>query len=124
MFLQVMLAVGICAVLCFALTVFAFQTKIDFTVMGGILMAACLILFIFGIVLMFFTPSKPVRLIYAGFGTFLFSVYLIYDTQLMVGGSHKYSISPEEYVFAALNIYLDIVTIFIYILSIIGETRD
>ncbi len=26
--------------------------------------------------------------------------------QLMMGGSHKYSISPEEYIFAALNIYL------------------
>jgi len=117
--------VGICAVLCFALTVFAFQTKIDFTAMGGILMAAAIVLLIFGILLMFFgSQYKPLRLFYACFGAFLFSVYLIYDTQLMIGGEHKYSISPEEYIFAALNIYLDVVNIFIYILSIIGETRD
>lgn len=91
--------------------------------MGGILMAAVIILFIFGIVLMFF-HVKVLRLIYACFGAFLFSVYLIYDTQLMVGGEHKYSISPEEYIFAALNIYMDVVNIFIYILSILGESRD
>lgn len=31
----VLLAVGVTAAVCFALTIFAFQTKIDFTVMGG-----------------------------------------------------------------------------------------
>jgi protein lifeguard len=40
------------------------------------------------------------------------------------GGKHKYSISPEEYIFAALNLYLDIVNIFIYILTIMGASRD
>jgi protein lifeguard len=49
---------------------------------------------------------------------------LIYDTQMMMGGKHKYSISPEEYIFAALNLYLDIVQIFMHILTIIGATRD
>lgn len=42
----------------------------------------------------------------------------------MMGGSHKYSISPEEYIFAALNLYMDIVNIFIYILTILSATRD
>jgi protein lifeguard len=32
---EIFLAVGITAAVCFALTIFAFQTKIDFTVMGG-----------------------------------------------------------------------------------------
>lgn len=91
--------------------------------MGGILFAATLVLFIFAIVLMFWR-SDTARLVYACFGALLFSVYLIYDTQLMIGGNHKYSISPEEYVFAALNLYIDIVQIFIYILSIIGSSRD
>lgn len=54
-------------------------------------------------------------------GALLFSVYLIYDTQLMMGGDHKFSISPEEYVFAALNIYLDIIMIFLYILRLFGR---
>lgn len=42
----------------------------------------------------------------------------------MIGGNHKLSISPEEYIFAALNIYMDIVNIFIYILTIISASRD
>lgn len=45
------------------------------------------------------------------------------DTQLILGGKHKYSISPEEYIFAALNLYLDIVTIFLLLLQLIGFCR-
>ena len=50
--------------------------------------------------------------------------YLVFDTQMMLGGKHKYSISPEEYIFAALNLYLDIINLFLYILAIIGSARD
>lgn len=64
------------------------------------------------------------NLVYACIGALLFSVYLVYDTQLMIGGKHKCSISPEEYIFAALNIYMDIINIFIYILSIIGASSN
>ena len=38
----------------------------------------------------------------------------------MIGGRHKYALSPEEYIFAALNLYLDIVLLFIYILALVG----
>lgn len=117
------MAVGITAGICLALTLFAFQTKWDFTVMGGVLFVAVIILMIFGIVAIF-VPGKTISLIYASLGALIFSVYLIYDTQMMMGGKHKYSISPEEYIFAALNLYLDIVNIFMYILTIIGLTRD
>ena len=58
------------------------------------------------------------------FTVFAFSLqYLVFDTQIMMGGGKAYSISPEEYIFAALNLYIDIVTLFIYILSIIGLAR-
>ncbi|XP_021938786.1 protein lifeguard 1, partial [Zootermopsis nevadensis] len=120
---QVLMAVGMCSAVCFGLTMFAFQTKWDFTVMGGALFVAVIILMIFGIVAIFI-PGKTITLIYASCGALLFSLYLVYDTQLMMGGKHKYSISPEEYIFAALNLYLDIVNIFLYILTIIGASRD
>ncbi|BFG03487.1 protein lifeguard 1 [Drosophila madeirensis] len=120
---EVLLAVGITAAVCLALTLFALQTKYDFTMMGGILIACMVVFLIFGIVAMFM-KGKIITLVYASFGALLFSVYLIYDTQLMMGGDHKYSISPEEYIFAALNLYLDIINIFMYILTIIGASRD
>ncbi|CAB1321252.1 unnamed protein product [Coregonus sp. 'balchen'] len=51
------------------------------------------------------------------------SRYLVMDTQLILGGNHKYSISPEEYIFAALNLYLDIISLFTLLLSLIGLSR-
>lgn len=78
---EVFLAVGITAAVCFALTIFAFQTKIDFTVMGGVLFVLVIILFLFGLGALFF-PGKIITLVYASAGALLFSIYLIYDTQV------------------------------------------
>ncbi|XP_076661603.1 glutamate NMDA receptor-associated protein 1 lifeguard [Halictus rubicundus] len=120
---EVLLAVGITAAVCFALTLFAFQTKIDFTGLSSVLYVALIILLLFGIISMIWN-GPTIRLVYASLGALLFSVYLIYDTQTMIGGNHKCSISPEEYIFAALSLYLDVVNIFLYILYIIGATHD
>ncbi|XP_050671554.1 protein lifeguard 1-like isoform X2 [Leptidea sinapis] len=120
----VLMAVGITAAICLTLTLFAMQSKWDFTAMGGILLCCTVVLLLFGIIAMFIPKNNVVTLVYASLGALLFSVYLVYDTQLMMGGKHKYSISPEEYVFAALNLYLDIINIFMYILTIIGAARD
>lgn len=120
---EVMLAVGITAAVCLGLTLFAFQTKWDFTGLHSILFVAVLVLLLFGIIAICF-PGKTMRLVYASLGALIFSLYLVYDTQMMMGGKHKYSISPEEYIFAALSLYIDVVNIFIYILSIIGTSRN
>ncbi|KYQ54286.1 Glutamate [NMDA] receptor-associated protein 1 [Trachymyrmex zeteki] len=120
---EVMLAVGITAAVCLGLTIFAFQTKIDFTGLHTFLFVAVLVLLIFGMVAIIW-QGKVMTLVYASLGAFIFSIYLIYDTQMMIGGKHKYSISPEEYIFAALSLYLDVINIFLYILTIIGATRD
>merc|ERR1719410_10554 len=121
---EVLMAVGVCAAITLALTIFAFQTKIDFTAMGGVLIAVLVCFVLFGLIAAFFPASRTLNLVYAGIGTIIFSLYIVYDTQLMVGGSHKYSLSPEEYVFASLNLYLDIVNLFMYILTIIGNSRS
>lgn len=42
------------------------------------------------------------------------------DTQLILGNKFL-SISPEDYVFAALNLYTDMVFIFVFILAIVGR---
>ena len=57
---------------------------------------------------------------YGSLGALVFSLYIVYDTQLMMGGKHKYSLSPEEYIFAALNLYLDVVNLFRYVLILVG----
>ncbi|XP_034650607.1 protein lifeguard 1 isoform X2 [Drosophila subobscura] len=119
---EVLMAVGITAAVTLGLTLFALQTKWDFTMCGGVLVCCLVVFIIFGIIAIFI-PGQVIQMVYASLGALLFSVYLVYDTQLMLGGNHKYSISPEEYIFAALNLYLDIVNIFMYILTIIGLAR-
>uniref|UniRef100_A0A452I7A4 Uncharacterized protein n=1 Tax=Gopherus agassizii TaxID=38772 RepID=A0A452I7A4_9SAUR len=45
--------------------------------------------------------------------------FLAYDTQLLVGNK-QYGLSPEEYIFDALEIYVDIVYIFLFLLRFLG----
>ncbi|CAG5130565.1 unnamed protein product [Candidula unifasciata] len=120
---EVLMAVGITALVALALTIFAFQTRWDFTMMGGMLFVLVIVLICFGL-LCAIIPSRVLNIVYASIGALIFSAYLVVDTQLMLGGKHQYSLSPEEYIFAALNLYLDIVNLFIFILSIIGSSRD
>ena len=117
----VFIAIGITAAITISLTIFAFQTKIDFTVYSGMLFVVLICLLIFGFIVIIF-PSQVMVAVYGSLGALLFSAYLVVDTQLMIGGNHHYSISPEEYVFAALNLYLDIINIFLYILTILNAT--
>jgi len=119
----VLIAVGITAGVTFCLTIFAFQTKIDFTVCGGMLCAVLVIFMIAGFLLIFLPKTKWTMIGFGSVGALIFSLYIVYDTQLMMGGKHKYSLSPEEYIFAALNIYLDIINLFMYILMIVGAAR-
>lgn len=75
---QVLLALGITAAVVLALTLFAFQTKWDFTVLNGILFVAVIILMIFGIVSMFWRNSV-FHLIYSCLGALIFCVYLVVE---------------------------------------------
>ena len=54
---EVLFAVGITALVAFSLTLFAFQTKIDFTMCSGGLLVLLVCLLIFGIFAIIF-PSK------------------------------------------------------------------
>ncbi|GFH20908.1 uncharacterized protein HaLaN_18115, partial [Haematococcus lacustris] len=56
-------------------------------------------------------------------GASLFSLYLIYDIQMLMGGNHKYKLSPDEYVLGAITLYLDIINLFLHILQVLSEMR-
>jgi FtsH-binding integral membrane protein len=120
----VLMAIGICAAVTFALTIFAFQTKYDFTTCGGMLCGMVVVLMFAGILMAIMPYNKFAYIGYASAGALIFSMYIVYDTQVMMGGKHKYSISPEEYVFASLSLYLDVINLFMYILMIIGAARS
>uniref|UniRef100_A0A8C2X2Q5 Zgc:110410 n=1 Tax=Cyclopterus lumpus TaxID=8103 RepID=A0A8C2X2Q5_CYCLU len=119
----VLWAVGATALVSFALTLFAMQTKWDFTGLNGSMWVFAWTLLSFAL-LCGILRSQYLYILYACLGTLLFSLYLVFDTQRILGGKHrKYEVSPEEYVFAALNLYLDIVTLFLLLLQLIGLCR-
>nr|XP_032807758.1 protein lifeguard 2-like [Petromyzon marinus] len=114
---SVMWAAGITAFISLGLTIFSFQTKIDFTMKSGIMFVFLMALLSFGLMCAILR-SDWANIAYATLGALVFAVYLVIDTQLMMGGKHRYSLNPEEYIFAALNLYIDIVSIFLFILTI------
>lgn len=61
------------------------STKLDYSVDDkGFLFVLLLVLFVFGIITIFY-HGKIVRLVYASLGALVFSFYLVFDTQLMMG---------------------------------------
>jgi len=120
---EVMIALGITVAVVLGLTLFALQTKIDFTAMGGILVVALVCLMMFGFFAIIFR-SNVVNIIYASLGALLFGFYIVFDTQMMMGGKHKYALDPEEYIFASLNLYLDIINLFLFILRLVGSSNN
>ncbi|KAM8850533.1 protein lifeguard 3-like [Spinachia spinachia] len=120
----VFLALGITAVVCIAVTVFCFQTKVDFTKCQGLFCVLGIVVFVTGIIstiVLSFKYMLWLHMLYAAIGAIAFTLFLAYHTQLLLG-NRKHSISPEEYVFAALSLYVDIVQIFLFLLQIIGAT--
>lgn len=123
---SVIMCLGITAVVCLTVTVFSFQTKIDVTSYQGVLLVFCMVMFISGLVLAFVLPYGCLpwmHAVYGALGAILFTMFLAFDTQLLMGNK-RYSMSPEEYVFATLNIYLDVIYIFSFFLQLFGTQRD
>ncbi|KFP03327.1 Protein lifeguard 3 [Calypte anna] len=60
------------------------------------------------------------HMLYAAIGAIAFTLFLAYDTQLVLG-NRKNTLSPEEYVYGALTIYTDIIYIFTFMLQIVGR---
>jgi len=120
---SVVLCLFVTAAVAGALTAVAFNTKIDATGLGAYLRATSLALFFVGLA-GFFLHAPIIQLVYAAGGAALFAGYLVYDTQLVVGGKNKQKqFSIDDYVLAALSIYMDLVRLFIFILRLLGDKR-
>merc|ERR1711920_291230 len=95
-----------------ALTAFACQTKVDFTGCGPYLFCGMNVLMGFGFVLWIVSLAgltgpalQTMRLVYAAGGALLFSVYIVFDTQMIIGGKHRIRFSIDDYAAAAISLY-------------------
>ncbi|XP_037369945.1 protein lifeguard 4 [Talpa occidentalis] len=92
------------------LTIYTLQSKRDFGKFGAGLFAVLWILCLSAILRLFFY-SETMELVMAAVGALLFCGFIIYDTHSLM---HR--LSPEEYVLAAINLYLDIINLFLHML--------
>ncbi|CAL8401547.1 unnamed protein product [Arctogadus glacialis] len=123
---SVVLCLGITAIVCLSVTLFSFHSKFDFTSCQGVMLALCVVMLLCAITLSIVVPFGYVpwlHAVYAVIGAVLFTLFLAFDTQLLLGNK-RYAISPEEYVFATLNLYLDIVYLFSFLLQCVGGGRE
>jgi len=124
---SVVLAAGITVGIFFAMTVFACTTKKDFTGFGPYLFAGLMSMCMFGFALSILcicgVHIQWAIMLYDFFGVLLFTFYIVFDTQLIVGGGHKVQFAIDDYCFAALNLYLDIINLFMHLLSLLGDRR-
>ena len=63
--------------------------EFDFTAMGGVLLVALICLMMFGFFALIFPGNNIVNIVYASLGALIFGIYIVFDTQLMMGGKHK-----------------------------------
>jgi FtsH-binding integral membrane protein len=102
-----------------ALTVFACQTKYDFTHWMPYLFGGLWLLIIFGFMAAFFPYNSSVELVYGGVSALIFSGYILVDTQLIMRHYHI-----EEEIAAAISLYLDIINLFLSILRILNSQQN
>lgn len=117
----VLIAAGICAACCLAVSIFSCHSKFDFTSCAGFLFIAVWILLLFGI-LTLFTYNTILNTVYSALGALLFMAFLAFDTQMIMGG-RKLELSPEEHIYAALQLYMDVVQLFLFILRLVSAGR-
>ncbi|CAD7288003.1 Bax inhibitor-1/YccA family protein [Campylobacter suis] len=95
------------------LSIFAMNTKRDFTTMGKMLFIALIVVIVASIINIFM-HSPIMQLVISSVAAILFSAYILYDTQNIIRGNYE---TPVE---GAVALYLDFVNLFTSLLQILG----
>ena len=112
-------------VLTASITVYAVTTKTDFTklcgpwVCFGLLMIICVQMLLSILSMWLFAFTETWIPFASGFCVIIYGLFLLIDTQLIVGG-RRHELSIDDYVVGAMLIYLDIIMIFLELLKLFG----
>jgi FtsH-binding integral membrane protein len=129
---SVVLCCGLTGMVVLGLTVYATQSKQDFTGIGPYLVCFLLVLFGCGL---FMSIAGPLglattaawgymQMAYAAAGAVVFSFFIVYDTQMIVGGKHQNEFCVDDYAMAAISLYMDVIQLFLALLRLIGRQDD
>ncbi|XP_024981798.1 protein LIFEGUARD 2-like [Cynara cardunculus var. scolymus] len=110
------------AVVVVSLTLFTFwaaRRGYDFNFLGPFLFGALMVLFVFSLIQLFFPLGKTSTMIYGCLGAIIFCGYIVYDTDNLI---KRYTY--DEYIWAAISLYLDILNLFMSLLTILTGADD
>lgn len=110
------------AVATLVIALLAKYSSLDITTCGCALLVLGIVHLSAALLLAILLPSQTTSVIIASSGAFLVSLYMLFDLQLIMGG-RQLEISPEEYIMAALILYIDIINLFQYLLILFGNRR-
>lgn len=102
------------------ITMYAYSTDKDFSYIRALFVV--LISQFGGFILMAFILNlTTLKMVCCLVATLIFGIYLVYDTQVIL---KKYGevYSVDDYIFASLQIYIDIVRLFLIILATVGKS--
>ena len=111
------------ALVTISLTIYAFYTKTEMTVFMGLAFVVYLAMFPILLFGAFFMKMQALYIFYCCLGLILYSLFLIIDTMQIVRNNKSlggYEVDYDDYVIGAMQLYLDIVMIFVYILALLG----
>lgn len=117
----VVTALAFAALLVVILILAAAFGNFDITIWAGVLFSLLLV-FILGVIVSIFWMHSIFQIALCGGGAVIFSLYLVFDIQRMMGNK-TVSIQPNEYILGAITLYMDIVSLFMYLLSLITFSR-
>lgn len=100
--------------------VFGFFTKINLTGLRGFLWTSLIGMIIVSVIGIFVPWGNQFEMIFSFFGVVLFGGYIMYDIQQIKGSS----LSDSNPLDVALRLYLDIFNLFLFVLRLMGSSRD
>jgi protein lifeguard len=115
-------AISATAAVSIGLTIYAFTTDNDLTIWGGLLWGCSLGILVLTVVAIVL-KVRWLTILVSALTIILFSIYLIYDTQMIIGGRRR-EFSIDDYILASLELYVDIIILFLEILKTIGSIRN
>jgi len=106
------------AVATLGLTAYGFQPNPRYDLTGfGSLLGTGLVIYTLSMLLGLGFGYDFRSVAFSGLGALLFCAYIVYDTQLIVGGN-KRQMDTRDYVLAAITLYLDIVNLFMKLVEL------
>ncbi len=99
------------------ISLYAAVARKSFSRWAGFLFAGLIVLVVGQVVGLFF-PSETLTLVLASAGALLFTAYLLMDISAVLNGEQ------DNYMVAALNIYLDMLNLFLSLLRLLGALSD